>query len=431
MTSGQFHILDITVVEVLRDERQRRELADVGILADSIRRLGLIHPIVVTRDLRLVAGERRLAACRHLGWHQIPAQYTDELDPATLRAIELEENIKRLDISWQDQVNAVREYHALRKGQDPKWSQSATADAIGVSQPRVNSMLAVADEMAAGNARVIDAPKLSTAEGIVRRAQERRDAALAEEIQGPRTEIEVEEILNIDFTVWEGTYAGPRFNFIHCDFPYGIGSDSFNQGSAPAHGAYDDTPEGWERLMETLHLVTHKLTTNSCHLMFWFSMRKGSSRLYEPTAVALERMGWDVNPMPLIWFKSDGSGILPDPERGPRQIYETALLCAKGDRKIVRPKSNAYAAPISSGRHMSEKPEPMLRHFFEMLVDENTVLLDPTCGSGSALRAADSLGARHLVGLEINPEFATLAREALQRARRLSKASEFVMETLL
>src|SRR5262245_745564 len=421
MTSGQFHLLSIHSVEVNRDQRQRSELADISILADSIRRLGLIHPIVVTRDLQLVARERRPSACKPLGWNQIAAQYTDELEPARLRAIELEENIKRLDISWQDQVNAVREYHALRTAEEPNWSQSSTAEAIGISRPRINAMLAVADEMAAGNVRVIEAPKLSTAEGIVRRAQERRDSLLAEELRGPQVPqaAEPESILTIDFNAWLDNYCGPRFNFIHCDFPYGIGADAFNQGAAPAHGAYSDTPEVWERLIESLHITTDKYTTPSCHLMFWFSMRKESERLYEPTVRALERMGWDVNPLPLMWMKSDGVGIIPDPERGPRQIYETCLFAARGDRKVVSPVANAYAAPTVRDKHMSEKPEPVLRHFFRMFVDENTLLLDPTCGSGSALRAAESLGAKYCLGLELNPEFADLARAALKRARKL------------
>lgn len=47
-----------------------------------------------------------------------------------------------------------------------------------------------------------------------------------------------------------------------------------------------------------------------------------------------------------------------------------------------------------------------------MVIDENTRLLDPTCGSGSALRAARSLGANSLVGLELNPEFAANATRA-------------------
>lgn len=39
----------------------------------SIDALGLMHPIVVTPDNRLVAGERRLRACQSLGWNTVPA----------------------------------------------------------------------------------------------------------------------------------------------------------------------------------------------------------------------------------------------------------------------------------------------------------------------------------------------------------------------
>ena len=68
---------------------------------------------------------------------------------------------------------------------------------------------------------------------------------------------------------------------------------------------------------------------------------------------------------------------------------------------------------------MSEKSQDMLEHFFRMVVDENTRLLDPTCGSGSSLRAADNLGAASVLGLEINPEFADNARRAWE-GRELS-----------
>ena len=425
MTSGQFHLVPLGDITVQRDERQRRDLSDIDILADSIRRLGLIHPLVVTRDLTLVAGERRYTACRSLGWVTVPVQYTDELEPARLRAIELEENIKRQDISWQDQVNAVVEYHRLRSSEAAGWTQGDTAEAIGLSRPHTNRLLQVAEEIERGNTMVIDAPKLSTAVGIAERARERRDQATIGRLHSTfggvaLTPERPEDILVCDFNEWvRETTTEMRFNLLHCDFPYGIGADDFNQGGAASHGGYADSKETWERLMGSLEVATKFLCAPSCHLMFWFSMRKGDDRLYEPTAHALACMGWELNPMPLIWMKSDGVGILPDPERGPRQIYETCLLGSRGDRKIVRAVSNAYAAPTVRERHMSEKPEPMLRYFFGMLVDENTVLLDPTCGSGSSLRAAESLGARSILGLERNPEFADLARDALKRSRAL------------
>jgi DNA modification methylase len=85
--------------------------------------------------------------------------------------------------------------------------------------------------------------------------------------------------------------------------------------------------------------------------------------------------------------------------------------------KLFRRLLTHTQAPTVRDRHMSEKPEPMLRHFFRMLVDDNSLVLDPTCGSGSAIRAAESLGAKIAIGLEINEEYTQRARLALQQAR--------------
>ena len=39
---------------------------------DSIAEVGLLHPVVVTPEGRLIAGQRRLEACRQLGWTEVP-----------------------------------------------------------------------------------------------------------------------------------------------------------------------------------------------------------------------------------------------------------------------------------------------------------------------------------------------------------------------
>ena len=54
---------------------------------------------------------------------------------------------------------------------------------------------------------------------------------------------------------------------------------------------------------------------------------------------------------------------------------------------------------------MNEKPVAMLQHFLSMLVDEYSFVLDPTCGSGNALKAAERLGASQVLGIEKNTEF--------------------------
>jgi ParB family transcriptional regulator, chromosome partitioning protein len=67
--------LPITKIRVRN--RYRKKLGDIESLAASIKELGLLHPIVVRPDGRLIAGERRLAACKRLGWKSVPVTYVD------------------------------------------------------------------------------------------------------------------------------------------------------------------------------------------------------------------------------------------------------------------------------------------------------------------------------------------------------------------
>ena len=54
MTSGTFRSIDTASIIVERSERQRRELRNIDELAESIQRIGLINPIVITQDGVLV-----------------------------------------------------------------------------------------------------------------------------------------------------------------------------------------------------------------------------------------------------------------------------------------------------------------------------------------------------------------------------------------
>lgn len=434
-----FDTIPIDSIKVGRDDRQRRKLTGIEELAASITRIGLLHPPVVTGDLQLVVGERRLTAAKLLGWTEIPVQFKEYLDPATLKAVELEENLKRVDLTWQDTALSVEQYHQLKCSENDGWSFAQTADSIGMGESSIRKFVMVAGELRRGNPAVVEAPKYSVALNNVTRMKERQQAAELDKAintaasipaQAPTftpesvsaepddedvdiddliPEAETGLIFAEDFNEWAPLYTGPKFNLIHCDFPYGVNADQFNQGSAAAHGGYKDSEDVYWRLLDTLCNNIDRIASPSCHLVFWFSMD-----FYEDTLRRLRSTFDRVDKRPLIWYKSDGRGIIPDANRGPRWSYETALLCTRGDRKIVRPVSNVAAAPITSGTHMSEKTQSMLEHFFTMLVDEHTTLLDPTCGSGSSLRAGLAKGASRVMGLELNPEYAALADEKLR-----------------
>jgi ParB family chromosome partitioning protein len=63
----------ILISEIKIGVRLRKELGDIDSLAKSMEDLGLLQPIVVTQDLWLVDGERRLTAAKKLAWTEIPA----------------------------------------------------------------------------------------------------------------------------------------------------------------------------------------------------------------------------------------------------------------------------------------------------------------------------------------------------------------------
>ena len=54
------------------NNRIRHDLGSIEELAQNIAIVGLLHPVVVTVDGKLLAGARRLAAIKHLGWKEVP-----------------------------------------------------------------------------------------------------------------------------------------------------------------------------------------------------------------------------------------------------------------------------------------------------------------------------------------------------------------------
>jgi len=446
-------------ITIKRDTRQRKHI-DVSDLVESIQLHGVLNPVIVTREFVLVAGERRTAACKQLNL-PVPVRFLDSLDEIELQLIELEENVKRSDLTWRDHVAAVGRIHQLYTSCNPTWTHEKTASAIGVSRGSITQILRVFKDL--DNPAIADVTRFMAAYNILSRTDARAGADVLSEIlefdpsagaaaeapsvlaegppapvEGPSTPVEGSPVVGIegpltaraevspgaaavsapilqaDFMTWAPAYTGPKFSFIHCDFPYGLDIFAGEQMRLSGFEPYDDSPELFTNLVSCLCENLHRIMKPSGHLMFWFPMQR-YTLVYDMFKKLAPQLV--LHPIPLIWVKSDNVGIAPDPRRGPRQIYETALFGHSGDLPIVRVVANAFSHPTDKELHPSTKPEPMLRHFFQMFVDSSTSMLDPTCGSGAALRAAEALGAKNVLGLEIDPVHVSNARSALRRAR--------------
>jgi N6-adenosine-specific RNA methylase IME4 len=93
----------ITAIRV--GKRHRKDLGDIRSLARSIQEIGLLHPVVIRPDRKLIARERRLRALKLLGWKNVPVIVLD-LDKV-IRG-ELAENVFRQDFRPSEMVAIAR-----------------------------------------------------------------------------------------------------------------------------------------------------------------------------------------------------------------------------------------------------------------------------------------------------------------------------------
>ena len=459
---------------IARDTRQRKRV-ETSDLELSIRERGVLQPIIVEQredGVHLIAGERRLTASKKLGLADIPVRFLGTLPPLERAIVELEENSRRIDLTWQDLVCAVRSIHLLGEEANPTWSTRDLATVTGYNRDTLHCMLSVAE--AIDDPQIKKCTSYGAAYNVLSRDRERKYAAAVEHLEQvtigafpvepePPAPAPEEPEATIDdlaealldtlpedqrparpaakpapapasdtaarpdpiicqaFGDWAESYTGPRFNALHCDFPYGINFNAGEQGGRNDYSGYDDSPEVFWTLCSQLCEHMDKLVTPSAHMIFWFSMNYYSDIL---AFFGKHAPDWVFNRHPLIWLKSDNVGVAPVPRRGPRRIVETAFLATRGDRPIVKLVSNGVAASTDKSLHQSTKPDAVHRHFLPMIVDSTTRMLDPTAGSGSALRIADELGAGHVLGLEINPDHASAANVAFRKASALRRASK-------
>ena len=135
-------LVPISLIWVNREGRQRKEL-EVKDLERSLERIGLIHPIVITKEFELKTGERRWTAAKNLGWTEILARFAEDLSPTEARILELEENAKRQDLPWRDTATAIVEIHQLYLELDPLWTQAQTAESLSSGEGHVSLYLKV------------------------------------------------------------------------------------------------------------------------------------------------------------------------------------------------------------------------------------------------------------------------------------------------
>jgi len=106
------HLLVSELVPWAGNVRSKRTKEDVNAMAESIKTIGLINPLLVTRigsEWNVVAGVTRLMALQQLGWNTVPCTVLpDSVGAESLTAVSLAENTSRTGMPMHDIVRALR-----------------------------------------------------------------------------------------------------------------------------------------------------------------------------------------------------------------------------------------------------------------------------------------------------------------------------------
>jgi len=103
----------VKIADIIIGDRRREEMGNIDSLTEAIKEKGVLQPITLDTNLNLVAGGRRIAAAILAGLEDIPALIRETTGEIDHRECELMENVQRLDMTWQEEMESVEAINDL------------------------------------------------------------------------------------------------------------------------------------------------------------------------------------------------------------------------------------------------------------------------------------------------------------------------------
>lgn len=390
----------ITVKEGL--ERIRSEMGDIKKLSASFGKYGQMQTVLVNRQMELIAGGRRLAACLEAK-QKVKVLFSDVTDPVIMREMELEENIQRKSLTAAEEIMAINELHELKQkingetvqGKEGGWTMQDTAQAIGKTRTSVVGDLALAEAIkkfpVLANCKTKTDIKRAV-KGLERISQSVAAVDKYEKII--ETKQGQFELHHVDSMEYMKTLKDKSIDILFTDPPYGIDVHKSQIALGGVTGGevtmsgfkYDDD---FARSMDKIQVLA-----------------KESSRFVKDTGFAVvfcavshfwivrsifDNAGWNCSARPIIWTKNE-TGQNNAPEKWMSAGYESMLFARKLDsRLVVEGKVDFIQCPnvLPSVRiHHAEKPVVLIKELLSRLALPSAIVFDPFAGSCSTVEAA-------------------------------------------
>lgn len=411
----------LAVTDIIVKDRYRETFDQSGLdeLSTAIREAGLIHPITVSSDNRLLAGERRYRVMCKLHEDGVPfkflgdvvppgfipvLKYESEITELNALLIELTENKARRDFTALEEARMVRVIQQLRESERGKFDPATNP--TGVTQKEV-AIEAYGDQLSvsAAQKRVRDALRIEQFRDVpeVQKAASFKEAArLAEKLEKRA----LREAFSSDETAYTsarrhncllGDYRDyrdtlPKFPVIISDPPYGINANEvFDARRESLQRSFDDSYETWQKLMAEFGQDLLRLTDDNAYVMLFCT-----SERYAELASYIPRP-FIVRPRPVIWFKGHMGAGSSGEYTFPRNNYDCILLARRGNSVLRESMLDVLVnfpanQQIKREQHPDAKPVELLKYLVRLTCFPGYKILDPFAGSGQIIEAASGLG---------------------------------------
>lgn len=408
----------------------------------------------------LVAGERRLRTIDDMADLGVPLIYNGAVVPAgqvpyvnlgeltmfEAEEAELDENLRRRDLTWQEHAAAVKRLHMLRVAQtdalrithqNPETrptghtiadtAKELTGRSDGAFQDNVRKEILVAKYLEANdtNPAVAKAKSVDEAFKILKRDEVRKQNIAMASAMGESFTSASHTLLNMNCLDWmrDPANAG-SIDVILTDPPYGMGADEFGDAGGKLSGIehhYDDSYESWAELMsgwgerggEPMKLhegwceLSYKVAKDQAHAYVFCDI----DRFHELKAM-MTSAGWYVFRTPFIAVKPN-SGRVPLPECGPRRQYEIILYAIKGKKPVTHIYPDVISTTADENTsHGAQKPVALYQNLLQRSVRPGDTVADFFVGSGTIFPAAHTMKCI-AIGTEATQEYYAIAGKRL------------------
>lgn len=434
-------------------DRIREDFGEIEALAASIKQHGQLQPIIINRNNELIAGGRRVAARMHNKDTHVDAVYYDAVDELTKREIELEENLRRKELTWVEEVRALRAIFELKQqiygvaspGRPSPvgggYSLSQASNELDRSQATISQDITLAKgldeypELANEKSKSAAFRRLLRAREVAIRteqAKRRSDVVAKSDAPDIIASLDIDAPVPTDTRIRKAVWAtGDRLYLGDCrdvlkqipdasidcivtDPPFAIGmfkegAETSGQRLAEGYGTmYDDDPHRVMDMLDAAFMHMARILKPRGHAYVFFHMTR-----YEPIYLMMVKHFGVCDPVPIMWIKNTPG--IGDPNNAWVYAYEPIFWINRGN-KLVKPQAFNYlryeTIPAGKKIHPMEKPAQLLRHLISASCVAGETILDPFAGSGSTLSAAIEVGC-HFIGIEQNETFHRIACERL------------------